>query len=43
MSYDELKKGIPGALKALDFSRNVVCIDIWGPGLTDLSFIDLPG
>lgn len=29
--------------KALKFSRNVVCVDIRGPGLTDLSFIDLPG
>lgn len=27
----------------LRFSRNVVCLDISGPGLTDLSFIDLPG
>ncbi|KIY65284.1 hypothetical protein CYLTODRAFT_357063 [Cylindrobasidium torrendii FP15055 ss-10] len=26
-----------------EFSRNVVCVDIEGPGLTDLSFIDLPG
>lgn len=25
------------------FSRNVVCVDINGPGLPDLSFIDLPG
>lgn len=25
------------------FSRNVVCVDISGPGLPDLSFIDLPG
>ncbi|PBK80191.1 hypothetical protein ARMGADRAFT_1003277 [Armillaria gallica] len=27
----------------LRFSRNVVCVDLKGPGLTDLSFIDLPG
>ena len=27
----------------LKFSRNVVCVDICGPDLTDLSFIDLPG
>ncbi|KIJ68611.1 hypothetical protein HYDPIDRAFT_146952 [Hydnomerulius pinastri MD-312] len=27
----------------LAFSRNVVCIDLEGPDLTDLSFIDLPG
>ena len=25
------------------FSRNVVCIDLSGPGLPNLSFIDLPG
>ncbi|KAH7920090.1 hypothetical protein BV22DRAFT_826286 [Leucogyrophana mollusca] len=29
--------------KPLQFSRNVVCIDLEGPDLTDLSFIDLPG
>ncbi|KAK0463456.1 P-loop containing nucleoside triphosphate hydrolase protein [Desarmillaria tabescens] len=28
---------------ALQFSRNVVCVDLKGPDLTDLSFIDLPG
>ncbi|KAG7442467.1 uncharacterized protein BT62DRAFT_954832 [Guyanagaster necrorhizus] len=28
---------------ALRFSRNVVCVDLKGPDLTDLSFIDLPG
>lgn len=27
----------------LAFSRNVVCLDISGPDLTDLSFVDLPG
>ncbi|KAI0677375.1 P-loop containing nucleoside triphosphate hydrolase protein [Trametes maxima] len=25
------------------FSRNVICVDLSGPGLEDLSFIDLPG
>lgn len=25
------------------FSQNVVCVDIAGPDLTDLSFVDLPG
>ncbi|KAH7912598.1 P-loop containing nucleoside triphosphate hydrolase protein [Hygrophoropsis aurantiaca] len=29
--------------KSLPFSRNVVCVDLEGPDLTDLSFIDLPG
>lgn len=28
---------------SLSFSRNVVCVDLEGPDLTDLSFIDLPG
>lgn len=28
---------------ALPFSRNVVCLDISGPDITDLSFVDLPG
>lgn len=27
----------------LDFSRNAVCMDIAGPELTDLAFVDLPG
>ncbi|KDQ60446.1 hypothetical protein JAAARDRAFT_191825 [Jaapia argillacea MUCL 33604] len=29
--------------KTLSFSKNAVCIDLVGPDLTDLSFIDLPG
>ena len=29
--------------KQLQFSSNVVCLDLSGPDLTDLSFIDLPG
>ena len=41
-SMDELKSGARGHQKALKFSRNVVCVDIEGPGI-DLSFIDLPG
>ena len=28
---------------SLPFSKNVVCVDLEGPDLTDLSFIDLPG
>ncbi|PCH39226.1 hypothetical protein WOLCODRAFT_158769 [Wolfiporia cocos MD-104 SS10] len=28
---------------ALPFSKNAVCIDLSGPTLTDLSFVDLPG
>lgn len=29
--------------KELAFSSNVVCLDLFGPDLPDLSFIDLPG
>lgn len=29
--------------KTLRFSRNIICVDLEGPDLTDLSFIDLPG
>ncbi|EPQ51165.1 hypothetical protein GLOTRDRAFT_141261 [Gloeophyllum trabeum ATCC 11539] len=42
MSADHLKAPA-GTRKTLDFSRNVVCVDLVGPDLTDLSFIDLPG
>jgi len=33
----------PGSAGQLQFSSNVVCLDISGPDVTDLSFIDLPG
>jgi len=42
-SLDELKTGVRGPKESLPFSRNVVCVDLEGPELTDLSFIDLPG
>ena len=29
--------------RTLPFSSNVVCVDVWGPDVPDLSFIDLPG
>ncbi|KAG8941062.1 hypothetical protein FRC03_004895 [Tulasnella sp. 419] len=32
-----------GSTKQLQFSKNVVCLDLSGPDMTDLSFIDLPG
>ncbi|KAJ3998695.1 P-loop containing nucleoside triphosphate hydrolase protein [Lentinula boryana] len=32
-----------GNAKSVPFSQNIVCIDLEGPELTDLSFIDLPG
>lgn len=31
-----------GSSKQLSFSKNVVCLDLSGPSVTDLSFIDLP-
>ena len=31
------------SVKGDRFSRNVVCVDLAGPDLTDLSFVDLPG
>ncbi|KAI0066060.1 P-loop containing nucleoside triphosphate hydrolase protein [Artomyces pyxidatus] len=40
MSVDSLKAGVGNSLA---FSRNIVCVDLEGPDLTDLSFIDLPG
>ena len=32
-----------GSSRQLQFSSNVVCIDLSGPDVPDLSFIDLPG
>jgi hypothetical protein len=32
-----------GSTRQLQFSKNVVCLDLTGPDVTDLSFIDLPG
>ena len=42
---DTLKPGQapPGSDRQLQFSDDVVCLDITGPDVTDLSFIDLPG
>ncbi|KAJ3981520.1 P-loop containing nucleoside triphosphate hydrolase protein [Lentinula detonsa] len=40
-SAEELKT--MGNAKYVPFSQNVVCVDLEGPELTDLSFIDLPG
>lgn len=42
MSAEQLRKGIQGS-KPMLFSKNVVCVDLQGPDLTDLAFIDLPG
>ncbi|PBK78407.1 hypothetical protein ARMSODRAFT_947314 [Armillaria solidipes] len=40
---EELTKWSEQSQKMQPFSRNVVCVDLSGPELTDLSFIDLPG
>ncbi|TFY58284.1 hypothetical protein EVJ58_g6511 [Rhodofomes roseus] len=44
MDADELDSLSPrNSETALPFSQNIVCVDISGPNLTDLSFVDLPG
>ena len=44
LSEEELKSGkLPKGSKSLLFSRNVVCVELKGPELADLSFVDLPG
>ncbi|KAL5536401.1 hypothetical protein ACEPAF_223 [Sanghuangporus sanghuang] len=42
---DNVQPGQPpfGSRRQLQFSPNVVCIDIFSPVVTNLSFIDLPG
>ncbi|KAJ6478750.1 P-loop containing nucleoside triphosphate hydrolase protein [Mycena vitilis] len=42
MDPENLKNGVPG-MESLSFSRNVICVDLEGPDLTDLMFLDLPG
>jgi hypothetical protein len=41
-TYDKAALKAKGE-KQLHFSRNTIVVDISGPGLTDLSFVDLPG
>lgn len=43
MSEQDLADSMVNNDKTLRFSRNVLCVDICGPDLTDLSFVDLPG
>ncbi|KAI1791428.1 P-loop containing nucleoside triphosphate hydrolase protein [Ganoderma leucocontextum] len=43
MSEEKLKAPKMEGRKPLLFSRNVVCIELAGPDLVDLSFVDLPG
>ncbi|KAF9517330.1 hypothetical protein BS47DRAFT_1389871 [Hydnum rufescens UP504] len=42
---DSIPGDIPpfGSNQQLAFSSNVICLDVSGPGVPDLSFIDLPG
>lgn len=42
MPLDELRAH-SSRMKSQSFSRDIVCVDLQGPELTDLSFIDLPG
>ncbi|KAJ7467527.1 P-loop containing nucleoside triphosphate hydrolase protein [Mycena latifolia] len=42
MGVEELKEKMQDG-KTASFSKNVVCIDLEGPDLTDLQFVDLPG
>ncbi|KAH0580177.1 hypothetical protein H2248_001700 [Termitomyces sp. 'cryptogamus'] len=41
--FDKTEKELKKRSNALQFSKNVVCVHISDPDLTDLSFIDLPG
>ncbi len=45
LDLDSLDDRYPplGSTEHLNFSSNVVCVDVWGPYLPNLSFIDLPG
>lgn len=45
VDYDLSDKDTPplGSERQLQFSCNVVCLDLQSPEVTDLSFIDLPG
>jgi GTP-binding protein EngB required for normal cell division len=41
---DEIRTGRTSETKRpLQFSKNVVCLDISGPNVTELAFVDLPG
>jgi len=40
---EELREERKSDLRILKFSRNVVCVDIEDPDITDLHFDDLPG
>ncbi len=40
---DKSENDLKRVKNGLQFSRNAVCLDLSGPELTDLSFVDLPG
>ncbi|KAJ7149427.1 P-loop containing nucleoside triphosphate hydrolase protein [Mycena crocata] len=42
MGVEELKEKMQDG-KTPSFSKNIVCVDLEGPDLTDLQFVDLPG
>ena len=39
----QASRGQYRGMQPLPFSRNVVCVDVTGPDLADLAFVDLPG
>jgi hypothetical protein len=43
LDEQELSDMVVNNPKALRFSRNVVCVDVEGPDVPDIFFIDLPG
>jgi hypothetical protein len=43
LGEQELSDMIVNNPKALRFSRNAVCVDVEGPDVPDIFFIDLPG
>lgn len=43
MTEEEVEERTSGNDSQLQFSQDVVCLDITGPEVTNLSFIDLPG
>ncbi|KAI0820102.1 P-loop containing nucleoside triphosphate hydrolase protein [Trametes gibbosa] len=46
MELEDVRRSVDpktGGARALAFSRNTICVDLKGPELVDLSFVDLPG
>ncbi|KIK58161.1 hypothetical protein GYMLUDRAFT_74954 [Collybiopsis luxurians FD-317 M1] len=42
-SAEDLRTWSAQSTSSPSFSRNVICVDVEGPDLTELSFVDLPG